>query len=124
MTVPNPEHLLEQAERLAIPPTSGRPRQVDLRRAVSAAYYAVFHFVATAAANEVVRAADRATKRYALVYRSLDHRRLREICEEARKQTLPLRYAEFAPPGGFGRNIQAFSIATIDLQKGRHAADY
>ena len=42
MPIPNPEHLLDQAERLAATGT-GAPRQTNLRRAISAAYYAVFH---------------------------------------------------------------------------------
>jgi hypothetical protein len=47
----NPEHLLEQAERLIEPPPAGPPRQVDIRRAISSAYYAVFHATLAAAAR-------------------------------------------------------------------------
>jgi hypothetical protein len=71
-----------------------------------------------------VRSADRSSKRYSLVYRSVDHRRLREVCEEVQKSTLSARYAEYAPRTGFGQNLQAFCIAVVDLQKARHAADY
>jgi hypothetical protein len=39
----DPDHLLKQAQRLARPPRPGAPRQADLRRAVSSAYYAIFH---------------------------------------------------------------------------------
>src|SRR5215216_7618181 len=39
----NPEHLFDQAEKLILSPPAGRPRQVDIRRAISAAYYGVFH---------------------------------------------------------------------------------
>jgi hypothetical protein len=39
LAILNPEHLFEQAEKLVIPPPAGPPRQVDIRRAVSAAYY-------------------------------------------------------------------------------------
>lgn len=38
-----PGWLLRQARELAAKPGRGRPRSADLRRAVSAAYYAVFH---------------------------------------------------------------------------------
>jgi len=53
----NPDHLFEQAERLVAPPPAGPPRQVDLRRAISAAYYGLFHFCLIAAADEFVDAA-------------------------------------------------------------------
>ena len=124
MPVPNPEHLLQQADRLTIGAGAGAPRQVDLRRAISAAYYAVFHAVLAAAADEFVGATRRSTKQYALVYRSIDHRRLREICTEAQKPNLPAKFAEYAPSRGLGNNIRAFSVAFLDLQKKRHAADY
>jgi hypothetical protein len=45
----DPEELLEQARRLAAEPT-----QADLRRAISAAYYGLFHFFLTAAADMIV----------------------------------------------------------------------
>ena len=49
---PNPEHLFEQAERLVEPlPSEAEPRQTDLRRALSAAYYGLFHFTLAAATD-------------------------------------------------------------------------
>jgi hypothetical protein len=39
-----PEHLLEQAKHLARRERT-RPRQASLRRAISAAYYALFHLL-------------------------------------------------------------------------------
>lgn len=39
MVILNPEHLLEQAERLIEPPAAGPPRQVDVRRAVAIAMW-------------------------------------------------------------------------------------
>jgi hypothetical protein len=57
---------------LSAPPPAGPRRQVDIRRAISVAYYGLFHFTLTAADDEVVGSSQRATTRYALVYRSLD----------------------------------------------------
>ncbi len=124
MTTPNPDHLFEQAERLVAPPRAGPPRQVDLRRAISAAYYGLFHFCLTAAADEFVGVTQHATGRYALVYRSIDHKTLKELCVEARKQTPPAKYAPYFPTRGFDPNIQAFSTSAIELQEKRHLADY
>ncbi len=60
MTIPNPEHFFEQAEQLVSSSASRRPRQVDLRRAISNAYYAVFHATVRAAADHIVGRSARA----------------------------------------------------------------
>jgi hypothetical protein len=119
----NPEHLFEQAEGL-IAQQAGAPRQVDLRRAVSDAYYGVFHAILTAAADEYVGKTKQSTAQYALVYRSVNHNAFREVCTELKKPTLSQRYARYAPRNGFGSNIQAFAAAALELQEKRHAADY
>ena len=51
VAVLNPDHFFEQADTLMAPP-AGAPRQVDLRRAISNAYYGVFHAILAAAADE------------------------------------------------------------------------
>jgi hypothetical protein len=85
VTILNPDHLFEQADKLISPPPAGPPRQVDLRRAISSSYYGLFHACLVAAADEFVGVTQRATSRYALVYRSIDHKTLREVCNEAKK---------------------------------------
>lgn len=124
MARPNPEHLFEQAEKLVAPPSAGPPRQVDLRRAISAVYYGIFHFCLAAAADEFVGVTQRATSRYTLVYRSIDHKTLKDLCAEAKKPTPPAKYLPYIPLGGFDSNIRAFSTAAIELQEKRHLADY
>jgi len=124
MTIPNPEHLLEQAGKLARSPIAGVARQVDLRRAISAAYYGVFHFTLTSLADEFVGVPQRSGRRYALVYRSLDHKTFREICVEVRKSTQSRRFAPYLPPGGFGPEIRSFSADASELQEMRNSADY
>lgn len=124
MPVPSPDHLLEQADRLMALPRSGAPRQVDLRRAISNAYYAVFHALMTEAADDFVGRTHRDTARYALVYRSVDHRRLRELCEIARKAPLPKKYLKYEPAGGFAPDLVALATAVLDLYEKRHLADY
>jgi hypothetical protein len=121
---PKPDHLFEQAEQLAKAPAAGAPRQVDLRRAVSAAYYGVFHYVSAAAADMIVGATKRSIAEYGRVYRSIDHRALRDLCEELRKPTLPARYLPHVPAKGVGNNIPRFATTLIELQEKRHSADY
>jgi hypothetical protein len=124
MAILKPDHLFDQAEKLVAPPLHGPPRQVDLWRAISAAYYGVFHFCLAAAANEFVGAKHQTTRRYALAYRSIDHKALRDICLEAKRPTPTAKYHPYIPEQGFGPNIQEFATATIDLQEKRHKADY
>ena len=86
--------------------------------------YGLFHFCLTAAADEFIGVTQRGTSRYALVYRSIGHRTLKDLCAEARKQAPPMKYVPYLPAGGFDSNIQAFSTAAIDLQEKRNRADY
>lgn len=124
VTTLNPDHLLEQAEKLVAPPPAGAPRQVDLRRAISSAYYGLFHLCLTAAADEFVGVTQRASSRYALIYRSIDHKTLKDLCIEARKSRPPAKYVPYFPTGGFDDYVQVFSTAVVELQEKRHQADY
>ncbi len=124
MAVLNPDHLLDQADRLIAPPGGGAPRQADLRRAISNAYYAVFHAVVAQAADDIVGITHRASPRYGLVYRSIDHKSLRKLCEDAKKTALPAKYSKYCPRGGFGPDLIALANAVVDLQEKRHLADY
>src|ERR1700752_1529416 len=118
----NHRHLFEQQERLAAAPAAGPPRQVNLRRAISAAYYGVFHFIITSAADQLIGVTKRSTGEYGRGYRSIDHRALRELCEDLRKPTPPAKYASHQPATGFGPNIAAFATAFVELQEKRHSA--
>ncbi len=120
----NPDHLLDQAERLLTPTRPGFRRQADLKRAISTAYYALFHFVLRAVADEFVGARQRRSSRYALVYRSIDRRALRDVSVEAGKKRASQRYAPYVPEGGFGPKLGLFSDALSELREKRHAADY
>jgi hypothetical protein len=119
----NPEHLLDQAERL-LSPVRGAPRQVDLRRAVSNAYYALFHAVCVAAADQFVGKTRQADPIYGLVYRSIEHRSLRQLCEDVGKPTLPAKYQPYLSGRALGVGIELFALVVVDLQAKRHAADY
>jgi hypothetical protein len=124
MAILNPDHLLDQADRLVAAPTAGPPRQVDLRRAISSAYYSLFHATLIALADEFVGVSQRTTGRYVLVYRSVDHRTLKDICSEISRPKPSQKFAPYFPPNGFGPNIEAFALAAKDLQEKRHRADY
>src|SRR2546428_459657 len=65
VAVLNPNHLFEQPNKL-ITTRVGPPRRVDIRRAISAAYYATFHATITAAADQFIGVTSRDTSRYGL----------------------------------------------------------
>lgn len=115
---PDPEDLLRQADSLV---GSIAPTQADLRRAISAAYYAVFHACLTASADMVCGTTSRSTAAYSLVYRSTDHARLRNLCDQLRKAN-PQGVA-IIPAGGFGM-IADFAGVTVNLFEQRIRADY
>lgn len=124
MAIFDPDHFFDQGDRLTTSPLPGPIRQVDLRRAVSAAYYGVFHFTCAALADHVVGSTHRSSPRHALVYRSVDHRALRELCQGIVRPTPPPKLARHLPPGCIGRDMVTFSGIVLDLQDGRHRADY
>ena len=87
-----------------------RPSQANLRRAVSTAYYAMFHCLAACAANSLIgRVHDAAWHQ---TYRALEHGKARSACEN--KAAL----AAFPP------NVRRFAATFAALQKARQRADY
>lgn len=124
MAILNPDHLFEQAEAL-ISPGTGRPRQVDVRRAVSAAYYALFHAIITAATDQFIGVTNRDESRYGLVYRSVGHGWLRDLCEEIQKQTLHSKFRRYEPSGSASVSTSlTLRAAVVEPQEKRYAADY
>ena len=74
------ERLLALAEQLA--ETSGKSLTLK-RRAVSTAYYAVFHALAQLCADELLgHSFDRQSKEYERIYRSLEHGTLKKVFKE------------------------------------------
>lgn len=75
----NWEQLIALARMLASPPRygerRGRPQQVQLRKAISAAYYALFHALTQSNADTLIGASPqfRRLPAWTLTYRALDH---------------------------------------------------
>ena len=124
MAILSPEHLFELAEKLVVASPAGAPRQVDLRRAISSAYYGIFHATLIAAADHFVGATKRSNAEYALVYRSVNHGSLRKLCSQVIKPTLPASFMPYGLRNAFGPDIRAFAAAVVELQEKRHSADY
>ena len=99
--------LLEAAQNLL---DNGGHSSAFRRRAVSTAYYAVFHAVDKLCADYVTHSASRTSDEYGRAYRALDHGSLKN----AFKQT-PLKDIE---------NLSKIGTIIVTLQTERHDADY
>lgn len=120
--MPIPQDLLEQARILAQPATrGGRPRQASLRRAVSTAYYAVFHLLsadATAQASPVGPAGLRER-----VQRSLQHATMKAAANAFQSNTVPPRIGALLV-GPIPSQLASVARGFVRLQEERHSADY
>jgi hypothetical protein len=121
--MPDPNELLAVA-RLLIDETSGPASDAQLRRAVSTAYYAVFHKILRETADRFVGPDHSSKAAYRLVYRNFDHNRVREVCLRLNVSALsaPMRLE-------LGRDtvsleMRDFASSFPFLQSARHRADY
>src|SRR5215831_1344468 len=103
------ERLLDLADQLV---REGRRSSALRRRAVSTAYYAVFHALAKSCASILLPSMDRNSEIYERVYRALDHG--------------PLKTAFMAKAGPLADrdSLQKIGNLVVRLQSERHRADY
>jgi hypothetical protein len=119
----DPDGFLDVARLLAKPPTRGAPKQVKLRRAISSAYYALFHHLIETATRHFV-GADQRQPSYAIVYRSFEHGDLRKVCNQAQQLKLSPELQKSVGFPAFGAEIRECAILFVELQQFRHEADY
>jgi uncharacterized protein (UPF0332 family) len=104
------DDLLDLADHLARR-EAGRPKHVSLRRAISTAYYGVFHALAKLCADELV-GWSKTWEAYGPIYRTLDHSTARRLFDRDRDGTI------------YGEDIAKVGRLFIMLQQARHTADY
>lgn len=116
--------LLAQATHLA-QVDKGKPKQANLRRSISVAYYALFHLLIGAGAScagSKLNAAGRAT-----VMRSFEHANMKTVCSSYAKATaaggIPARLSSLLtfPIEPALKNVAEIFV---ELQEQRHLADY
>ncbi|WP_156387607.1 hypothetical protein [Methylobacterium sp. Leaf399] len=91
---------------------SGKPRQANLKRAISTAYYALFHEVARQCADRLVGVGiNRPDKAWRQTYRALNHGDVKNACHQLRKL-------------GFPAGLVRVGDILQTLQVERHNADY
>jgi hypothetical protein len=113
--------LLRQARSLAYHEPK-KPKQASLRRAVSTAYYCLFHLLTAEAAVRLISGANRNALR-GVVRRAFEHNLMKEACIEIRKPNggrLATGLDGIAVPARLRNVAQAF----VQLQSARHEADY
>jgi uncharacterized protein (UPF0332 family) len=112
--------LLEQANHLANREPK-RPKQASLRRAVSTAYYALFHLLIT----ETAKNWKRPTERYTLA-RMLDHVPMGKVCSTKRDELAS--YFKTRPQAGRDldvlKHIHVVASTFVLMLQHRHTADY
>src|SRR5882724_5502829 len=115
-----PEDLLEQARHLALREPR-RPKQASLRRAVSTAYYALFHLLT----SETVRNWKRSGERNTLA-RMFEHGLMSKSCERKRQELED--YFNSKPQASsqlrIAQHLHLIASTFNRMQQRRHEADY
>src|SRR5580704_15828546 len=118
--MPFPNDLLEQAYHLANREPK-RPKQASLRRAVSTAYYALFHLLIAETTKNWKRPAERFT-----LARMFDHMAMGKVCATRRDELNA--YFNAHPPAGRQRDVfkhlQVITDTFVHMLQYRHTADY
>lgn len=107
--------LLSSGRRGAVP-------QVSLRRAISAAYYGLFHYLLADAADGLVGKTKRTDPSYGIVYRAFEHGRMRD--RAGRAINLPVKAARTLGISAFSDHVRNGAAIFVALQIERHKADY
>lgn len=109
-----PSDLIKTADKLLSASAGRRPLQSDLKRAISTAYYAMFHALCKNSADCLVgtAGANRSERAWRQMYRSIDHGFARAQCKN--KQVIKR----------FPDDIRTFASDFVDLQQKRTGADY
>jgi hypothetical protein len=118
-----PDDLLSQAKHLARREPK-RPRQASLRRAVSSAYFALFHLLTEAASRALMPSRPQALRDQAR--RAFTHGDMKNVCRQFQSGRVanlsPTLRALIQDP--LEPEFAIVATAFIELQDARHAADY
>ncbi|WP_215904813.1 hypothetical protein [Meinhardsimonia xiamenensis] len=109
-----PLDLIKTARRLVGRKGRRRPPQSDLKRAISSAYYALFHTMCANCADLLIGtgSANRSRKAWLQAYRAVDHGYAKSQCKNSEVISK------------FPKEIEDFANQFIELQIERHKADY
>ena len=114
------DELLSQARRL-VTTDGGIPLQADLRRAISSAYYAVFHLLI--AESVALLVPERPPGMRAGVTRTYGHSDMDKGCGRFAKSQLGGEL-QLLLPGGVPAELRSVAVTFSQLLQQRHSADY
>jgi uncharacterized protein (UPF0332 family) len=122
------DDLIQLAERIA-GLDSGRPKQAHLRRALSTAYYAIFHFLIDEACRSQIGAQHAQRGFRHVLGRGYTHGVMKQACASFAGGTLKASVSKGLPRDAAGlyvvpREIQRIAAIYVELQEKRHLADY
>ena len=122
------DDLMDLAERIARLDT-GKPRQAHLRRAVSTAYYAVFHFLVEESCAAQIGTLNAQRPYRNALGRAFVHTVMKQSCSSFGAGTLKESVIKGLPRDENGRYpipkaIQNIAATFAELQEKRHLADY
>jgi hypothetical protein len=109
------DDLIQHAAFLSELNLPDEPKQVDLRRAVSAAYYGVFHLLTSEAAQNWKHSSQR--HRFARLF---DHGRMKTCSSKVASRPLSDDSAEVPA----AEDLRLVADSFVKLQQARHTADY
>lgn len=119
--------LLEQAKDLLDsqrPENRGRPKQVDLRRSISTAYYSLFSLLVEEAATAMIGGGSKKKALRGYVSRAISHEAIRGVCKGFANRNpddkIKNALADHEIPG----DLAYIAITCHDLQVERQEADY
>jgi uncharacterized protein (UPF0332 family) len=116
--------LLQQARELATRDPR-KPRQANLRRAVSSAYYALFHALVDEACRQILGARHSDSPFRHVLGRAFTHGTMRQACVAFAGGTLKAAVMKGLPANfSVPLEIKVVARAINDLQERRHLADY
>lgn len=116
-----PKDLLIQARQLATREPS-RPKQASLRRAISAAYYSLFHLLIEDASKLLIRGNDLQSLQ-GLMKRAFKHGEMKAAAKAFSSGNLPRAIAPTLTRS-ISSDLRMVASAFVDLQEARHQADY
>ncbi len=111
--------LLEQARHL-LTLDPGRPREASLRRAISAAYYALFHLLIFEASKMLVN--DESLR--LLVSRAFVHGEMQRCSKSFAAGNIPQKFDPIVAQAAITQQLKDVAQTFVSLQQARHDADY
>lgn len=116
--------LLDQAKSLATLDAK-KPKQANLRRAISSTYYALFHFLVEEECRLIIGTQHGQLPYRQVLGRAFEHQTMKEACGSFSGGTLKAAVAKGLPPQfTILGPIKSIARTFVDLQEKRHLADY